>query len=151
MQGKHNLKAGVEVQLQRLNNGQVTGQTYSFAQGFTQGPDPTRATANGGYGYATFLLGIGGATVNFAPAVAEQILYYAGYLQDSYRVTPKLTLNLGVRYEYQAPRTDRYNQLTNFDFYGRRAAAGSRTESARRADLSRSGRSASRADQSRPQ
>src|SRR5262249_40437077 len=33
-------------------------------------------------------------------------------------VTPKLTLNMGLRYEYQAPRTDRYNQLTNFDFNG---------------------------------
>ncbi len=40
---------------------------------------------------------------------------YAGYIQDDWRVTPKLTVNMGLRYEYQPPITEKYNQMGNFD------------------------------------
>ncbi len=43
--------------------------------------------------------------------VASQSFYYAGYAQDDWRVTSKLTLNLGVRYDYDSPRTERYNRM----------------------------------------
>ena len=38
------------------------------------------------------------------------------FVQDSFKVTPRLTLNYGLRWEYETPRTDRFNQLTNFDY-----------------------------------
>lgn len=42
---------------------------------------------------------------------------YAGFfIQDSWKVTPRLTVNWGIRYDLEAPRTDRFNQLTNFDY-----------------------------------
>ena len=46
-----------------------------------------------------------------------QITYYGMFLQDDWKVTPRLTLNLGLRYEYESPRTDRYNQLDTFDYH----------------------------------
>jgi TonB dependent receptor len=51
-----------------------------------------------------------------SPAVANQTKYYGVFLQDAYRVNSKLTLNLGLRWEMETPRTDRFNQLTNFDY-----------------------------------
>jgi hypothetical protein len=40
---------------------------------------------------------------------------YAGYAQDDFKVTPKLTLNLGLRYEFATPPVEKDNQFANFD------------------------------------
>jgi hypothetical protein len=51
-----------------------------------------------------------------SPALAMETKYYAGYVQDDWKVTSKLTLNLGARYELETPRTERYNQMANFNY-----------------------------------
>ena len=50
------------------------------------------------------------------PALAQSIQLLGVFLQDSWNVTPRLTLNIGVRCDYESPRIDRFNQLTNFDY-----------------------------------
>lgn len=42
--------------------------------------------------------------------------YIAAYVQDSWRVNSKLTVNLGMRWEYQSPWTDKYDSIVNIDF-----------------------------------
>src|ERR1700751_3355891 len=41
---------------------------------------------------------------------------YGGFVQDDFKLTSKLTLNLGVRYDYTTPIYDKYNQMANLDF-----------------------------------
>src|SRR5262249_7752779 len=83
----------------------------------TQGPNPTASSATAGVAFASFLLGTPATgSVTPAPALAMQSRYTAGFLQADWKLTPKLTLNIGLRYDYEQPRTDRFNQFANFDF-----------------------------------
>ena len=69
-----------------------------------------------GFGFGDFLLGLG--SVQRLSLFHQPDLYSDGwqfYGQDSWRVTPSLTLNYGVRYEYFTPMFDRDNLLTNID------------------------------------
>ena len=116
---RHSLKAGFDYRVVRFNNLQTGANTpvFSFNQAFTQGPNATGPTATAGHALASFLLGYAASgSVTPSPAVANQTKYYAGYIQDSFKVSTKLTLNLGLRWEMETPRTDRFNQLTNFDY-----------------------------------
>lgn len=91
---------------------------FRFNAGFTQGPDPLRASSTAGNGLASLLLGTGvtgDRLFSQYKDTAAQSFYLSGYAQDDWRLTPKLTLNLGVRYEIDTPRTDRYNRLNYFD------------------------------------
>ncbi len=117
--GKHNLKYGGEVRLIRVNvwEARNAGQ-FSFNAGMTQGPNPNAASSSAGYGFASFLLGTGttgNVLIQGWKNVAAQSFYYAGYAMDDWRITNKLTLNLGVRYDYDSPRTERYNRMNYFD------------------------------------
>ena len=70
-------------------------------------------------GFAAFLLGLGtAATISADPFATRLGNYWQGYyVQDNWRVTPNLTLNLGVRYEYFSPPEQR-GKITNFDLNG---------------------------------
>jgi len=116
--GEHSLKAGYEGRMLRINVWEARAAgTFGFTAAFTQGPNPTTASSTAGYGFASFLLGTG-TSGNFYQNwknVAAQSFYHAFYLQDDWRITRKLTLNLGVRYDFDTPRTERYNRLSWFD------------------------------------
>jgi hypothetical protein len=53
--------------------------------------------------------------ISNAAGSAYESKYLAGYVQDDFRITRNLTLNLGLRYDLITPYTERYNQITNFD------------------------------------
>ena len=84
---------------------------------FTSGPDPNNAVPfTTGNGLAQLLLGVldntGGTPTStgttYNPAVATH--YYGWYVQDDWKATPKLTLNLGLRYEIQTAPTYRHKR-----------------------------------------
>ena len=70
-----------------------------------------------GSSFASFLLGLpsgGNEPVNANAFYSQR--YTAFYFHDDWRVTSKLTLNLGLRWDYETPITERYNRMTtNFD------------------------------------
>lgn len=117
IRGAHTLKFGSDNRVYQLNNTQgAAGMTFSFNRGFTQGPNPNTAGATSGFGFASFMLGTpSGGTVGFGAPVTETVKNFALYAQDDWKVTPKLTLNLGLRWEVEGGITDRFGAISNFD------------------------------------
>jgi hypothetical protein len=113
--GKHTIVAGVDGRLHRINFFNVLASTgsYSFAIAQTQGPNAVVAT--GGNAYASFLIGAGSSgTIPIGSGVEMQDLYGGVYVEDNWRVSERLTLNLGVRYDGESPYVDRHNELNYF-------------------------------------
>jgi Carboxypeptidase regulatory-like domain len=93
--------------------------SFTIPASFTQGPDPNAANPNTGLGFASFLLGTGnggGFPLNTAPAYSQR--YNGWYIQDEWKITPKLTATIGLRYDIQGSPTERHNKLSNFNFTG---------------------------------
>lgn len=115
---RHSLKVGFDNRYHLVNFGQVfdpTG-TYRFTRAMTQGPDPRTPSVTGGAGYASFLLGTGSAgQIQHQPRPALANHYFAMYVQDDFKATRKLTVNLGFRWDLETAVTERYNRLTGMD------------------------------------
>jgi hypothetical protein len=118
--GKHELKVGFEGRLHQQNYIQTNAPLGYFnfgSGGSSQCPTPD-ITVCGGDGLASFMMGqlVGGGGFyenQFEPATEN--FQYAGFFQDNWKVTPKLTLNLGLRYDVSLPRTERHNRMNWFD------------------------------------
>ena len=100
--GKHFFKGGFEARRYNdnaLNPGLAAG-AYTFGKNWTQAVS-SRADAVSGNELATFLLGYpttAYADRNIDPAFVH--FYYATFLQDDFKITKRLTLNLGLRWDY---------------------------------------------------
>jgi hypothetical protein len=90
---------------------------YSFTRQWTQAR-ALQADAASGNDLASFLLGYpasGFADLNMNPAYQNH--YYALFFNDDWKITPRLTLNLGVRWDYETPIVERYDrQFRGFNF-----------------------------------
>ena len=109
--GKHSLKMGGTVM--RRNN--VFIETLDARGGFTFGGAPGGAYTNDGL--LDFMLGyMSGATVGVAPLHGRPNQFWlAGYVQDDYKVTTNLTVNLGIRYDYFQPWKEMRDHWATFD------------------------------------
>ncbi len=130
--GKHSIKVGAELRWSQFNLFQI-GQprgSFSFSGQFTaDSPSSGDGTGNG---LADMLLGLPNfSTISTLTYFGNRQQTYGGFVQDDYKLSPKLTLNLGLRYDYTTPIKEAHNQQANFDFAtGQLVAAGTNGASA---------------------
>jgi Carboxypeptidase regulatory-like domain len=117
--GKHSLKFGGEFRLLRNNYYQSNDPAglFQFDAGMTSAnPKNGVPGITSGNGFASFLLGYGNSGSVTEPAkTADQNLYRAIYVNDTYQATRKLTVNLGFRVDLQGDWTERYNRILVFN------------------------------------
>jgi len=112
--GKHVFKTGVDLRLLYGNFFRNTNPSgsFSYSNAWSNGPNALTPAGNTGFPMASFLLGLGGGSLANNNGVSIINKYYGFFFQDDYRITTKLTINMGLRYEYETPRTERYDRAT---------------------------------------
>ena len=120
--GKHTLKFGAELRRQDSNYYQIASPSGDFYFDNTFTSQTPLTTPTGGSSIADFLLGGASPGGGFTPSAiltpnitASSMRYQGYYLQDDIRVTDKLTVNAGVRWEIPGVWTERHNSLSVFD------------------------------------
>jgi carboxypeptidase family protein len=115
---RHTFKFGMDyrkLMLNFLQLSQPSGQ-YSFQPLWTQ-RDPNQGANTDGFGLASMLIGVpNSGVISHDPTPASASSYWGWYFEDTWRVSPKLTITLGLRYDMDVPRTERFNRLSVFDF-----------------------------------
>jgi hypothetical protein len=111
--GRQTFKYGLELRLYNQNflqPGAASGN-FTFSKAFTQA-NPLRADATSGNEFASFLLGVpSSGSVDRNIDASYRNMYYAAFFQDDWKLTSNLTVNLGLRWDYEAPRAERYNRM----------------------------------------
>jgi hypothetical protein len=121
--GRQMFKFGVEFRRYTQNflqPGSADG-IYTFSKLWTQA-NPLRADALSGNEFASFLLGLPvtdpNSRVDRNIDASYRNGYYALFVQDDWKVTQTLTLNLGLRWDFEAPRTERHNRMVRGFAFG---------------------------------
>lgn len=124
IRGQHTIKFGAEFR-QNLINLDLCSQcsgTFRFDSRLTGNPQRLAGT---GSGLASFLLGtVAGASVESNVGTSNPGFSQGYYIQDDWKVTRRLTLNLGLRYDYQQVPGERHNGLSNFNPFAADANTG---------------------------
>jgi hypothetical protein len=119
--GRHVVNAGYDVRAYRTNAmpADTDAGSYTFGTNYTRGPlDNSTAGAGPAQGLGSMMLGLPtSGSINRSASSAIESFYQGFFVQDDFKVAPRLTVNLGLRYELELPTTERYNRTARgFDF-----------------------------------
>jgi hypothetical protein len=119
--GRHYMKVGAEFRREDVDAARPTPMNFDFQPALTANTYNSPDTRLSGNAWATFLLGTidNKSTDSSIPIQKPRSNYYGLFVQDDFKLSQRLTLNLGLRYEYYTPMKDadgrlsRYLDLTN--------------------------------------
>jgi hypothetical protein len=127
IRGKHTIQTGAQFEygLDNYFQTNIASGAFAFGGNWTTSTGGAGLITNPNFAFADFLLGLSqnqGSFVNQTEGVAQVPaqtkglqVYRALYVDDTWHITPKLTLNLGLRYELQGTWSDAYNRLSYWD------------------------------------
>lgn len=116
-QGRNTLKAGLETRRQAVFASLPVNSTFNFSSNTTAySSADTNAPKTTGDPYATFLLGApdDGSQSYYSTPSQLSVFYYGAYAQDDFKLSRRITLNLGLRYEYESAPVDAQNRFTRY-------------------------------------
>lgn len=119
IKGAHTLRAGINVNFDQWDDPEGNnGNGFNFSSNFTNefgGGTANNSDAPGytsGMSVASLLLGYpNSGTMNWDTFQFWSQHYFAPWIQDDWKVTKKLTLNLGLRWDFTTPETERFNKM----------------------------------------
>jgi hypothetical protein len=113
--GRHTMRMGVDFRIDRGDNYQTSAPSgnFSFSATATNNPQSTSGT---GWAYASYLLGaVTSATASTTRGETDRNYTLSLFFDDLYRVTPHLTLDMGLRYDYQPSPVEQNNGYSSFN------------------------------------
>lgn len=115
--GAHNLKSGVETRYETANLSYPGNLQFRFTSAATANTFISPNVNLSGNPYATFLLGApdnSGSSASFTGPADISLHYYGAYIQDDYKVSRRLSVNVGLRYEFESAPVDSQNRYTRY-------------------------------------
>jgi hypothetical protein len=114
--GRHFMKAGFDFRRNHLNTQPTQGGTFRFNPRGTAIPNEPFSGNLTGYAFASYLLGIVDSGALADPVgLGGRRYYYGLFFQDDFKVNSKLTLSLGLRWDYQPPATEVADRLSSWN------------------------------------
>lgn len=117
VKGSHDLKFGFDGRMHRTSYTQPGTPAGYFSFDFTGTSE--FPYSGGGDAIASFMTGVGGpgswGQYEVPNYVSTQSFQVGGFVQDNWKFNRKLTLNIGLRYDVDTPRSERYNRMNGFD------------------------------------
>jgi len=116
--GKHAYKFGAEVRFgaNTETRDRSSAGAFAFTPLITSGLLPVGVQSGTGNALASFLMGeVNSGSVQVSDEISTRATYLAFYVQDDWRITNRLTFNIGLRWETELPRREINNRLNSFD------------------------------------
>src|SRR3974377_1247780 len=115
--GNHSLKVGGDFRQYRLNTFTANNSTGTFAFSANNWVRSASTASSGvafGQDFAEFLMGLPtGGSYDINTSASWYSYYSAGFVQDDWRITHNLTVNLGLRYDHDGPWSEVYSRTVN--------------------------------------
>jgi len=113
--GRHFMKMGIDLRSNPTTNRPTQGGQFTFSALATSIPNESFSGNTTGYSFASYLLGIvNNASLSYPIGFTSEHHDYSAFFGDDFKVNRKLTINLGLRWEFQPPFTEKKDRMATW-------------------------------------